>query len=388
MKLKPVFVESVAQNKSVSTIYREIFEKVKIPELNFDDIEDNFKDERAMQAATQATTGGDVPKKKAEAVCIVPDSKRAYNISIMINKFRKNTMAELRDALINFDPKLATPENCLSLMNFCPDADEITICKGYDGPLEELDSASQYLIAMSEVPRMQIRLRTLMFKAEFQEKIDSALNDVDLFKKGCQVLRDSDTFRSFLAIAVMIANALNNGTNRGNSFGLKPKSLLAFNNVKGNKGMTLLGYIFRKIYDHKPELLEFGTEFAFLGDVAKINIDNPLKDLQTIKAQFAAMKTNIDAAQKTNDPAFVKEFQPFWETNAPVSESAEKKAVETKAFYIETAMYLGEDETKVKKDPPEEFFNNFKSLGDLALKFKKEEEERKKKEAKAASGKK
>ncbi len=48
-------------------------------------------------------------------------------------------MPELRDALINLDPKLATPENCSTLMNFCPDADEIALCKGNDVPLEELD---------------------------------------------------------------------------------------------------------------------------------------------------------------------------------------------------------------------------------------------------------
>ncbi len=50
----------------------------------------------------------------------------------------------------------------------------------------------------------------------------------------------------------------------------------------------------------------------------------------------------------------------------------------TKNIYIRL-YYLKEDEGKIKKDPPEEFFNNYKYIGDIALKFKNDEEEKKNK---------
>jgi len=75
-------------------------------------------------------------------------------------KFKKFTMNELKDALINLDPKIVTSDACSTLLPFCPDAEEMQICKSFDGNLEELDMSSQYMIAMINVPRMQIRLRT------------------------------------------------------------------------------------------------------------------------------------------------------------------------------------------------------------------------------------
>ncbi len=65
---------------------------------------------------------------------------------------------------------------------------------------------------MSEVPKMPIRLRTYLFKEEFKEKVDAAMADVNLFKKGCEVLKSNENFKSFLGLAVGIATALNQVT--------------------------------------------------------------------------------------------------------------------------------------------------------------------------------
>jgi len=65
------------------------------------------------------------------------------------------------------------------------------------------------MLAVCEVPRMPIRLRTFLFKEEFKEKVDAAMADVNLFKKGCETLKSSESFKSFLALAVGISNALN-----------------------------------------------------------------------------------------------------------------------------------------------------------------------------------
>jgi hypothetical protein len=63
----------------------------------------------------------------------------------MIMKFKKFTMNELKDALINLDPKIVTSDACSTLLPFCPDAEEMQICKSFDGNLEELDMVKTIL---------------------------------------------------------------------------------------------------------------------------------------------------------------------------------------------------------------------------------------------------
>ena len=63
----------------------------------------------------------------------------------MIMKFKKYTMAELKEALIKLDPKIITPETCSTLLPFCPEAEEVQICKGYDGPLDDLDNVADHI---------------------------------------------------------------------------------------------------------------------------------------------------------------------------------------------------------------------------------------------------
>jgi hypothetical protein len=48
-----------------------------------------------------------------------------------------------------------------------------------------------------------------LFKEEFKEKVDAAMADVNVFRKGCEILKASEHFKSFLGLAVGIANALN-----------------------------------------------------------------------------------------------------------------------------------------------------------------------------------
>ncbi len=57
-------------------------------------------------------------------------------------KFKKYSMNELKEALIKLDPKIITADTCSTLLPFCPEAEEIQICKGFDGDLGDLDNVT------------------------------------------------------------------------------------------------------------------------------------------------------------------------------------------------------------------------------------------------------
>ena len=129
-------------------------------------------------------------------------------------------------------------------------------------------------MAMSRVPRMDARLHTIVFKNEFKQKIDYTLYQAERFLKGCEIIRYNSNFKNFLAVALNVAKTLNEDQRGAGQVGIRPYALVQFQHIKSNKpGVTLLSYMLKKIYQQKPQILDFTEDFKHLTDVAQINLD-------------------------------------------------------------------------------------------------------------------
>jgi hypothetical protein len=69
--------------------------------------------------------------------------------------------------------------------------------------------ASRYFYEIKDVPRYPVRLRTCIFKGEFQEKLDSAMKDALLIEKACLALKNNEKFKTFLKIILDVGNKMN-----------------------------------------------------------------------------------------------------------------------------------------------------------------------------------
>ena len=56
---------------------------------------------------------------------------------------------------------------------------------------------------------MSVRLNMLVFKSEFQEKIDAELENVKVIQKAYELLKKSESLMTFLKISLDLANTLN-----------------------------------------------------------------------------------------------------------------------------------------------------------------------------------
>ena len=142
------------------------------------------------------------------------------------------------------------------------------------------------------------------------------------------------------------------GTNRGNALGFKLNSLMTLMSLKSNKdNRTLFQYIMEKIHIQKPEILDFCKEFEILAEAAKINIEDPLKELDSLQGQLVGLKNNIDTCMKSNPPdtGFVEAFRDFKDKNLSRSFENKEKAIKVKALYVEVAKLFGEDDASLMK---------------------------------------
>lgn len=85
-------------------------------------------------------------------------------------------------------------ELATTLVPYAPQPEEITACSNWNGDNTELDAASNFMVAVHNIPRFVFRLRAFVFKAEFNDKLDEALSNIRIFNKGCKLVKDSEKF--------------------------------------------------------------------------------------------------------------------------------------------------------------------------------------------------
>ena len=62
---------------------------------------------------------------------------------------------------------------------------------------------------MVKVPRLPIRLKTLVFREEFETNLENAMKDIDIIEKASNTLRNSENFKKLLKSALDLGNRLN-----------------------------------------------------------------------------------------------------------------------------------------------------------------------------------
>ena len=132
----------------------------------------------------------------------------------------------------------------LSKVNYTKNIVAYLFSLAYDGPIEALDQSSQFYFTIKDIPRYQVRLRTIVFREEYNERLTPALKDLEKIEKACDVLRSNENFKKFLKVILDIGNQMNSGTARGRALGFKMSSLMALMNLKSNKeNITLFQYV-------------------------------------------------------------------------------------------------------------------------------------------------
>ena len=82
----------------------------------------------------------------------------------------------MRDAIMEVDENTLTwPEGLRMLLEILPTAEEAAKLLAYDGDAECLDRPETMLRSIADVPRLQGRIKAMMFKAQLESEMDGVL---------------------------------------------------------------------------------------------------------------------------------------------------------------------------------------------------------------------
>ena len=89
------------------------------------------------------------------------------------------------------------------------------------------------------IPRLKTRLDAMVFRRRFDLQVAEILPDLGLLRSAVLDLRNSKRFKSVLQAVLVLGNALNASTFRGNAAGFQLDALLKVTSLIPNLALTL-----------------------------------------------------------------------------------------------------------------------------------------------------
>jgi len=212
-----------------------------------------------LQAAKKPQAAAMVKAAAKQQVSLI-DSKRAYNISILMNGKIKIPIDELRDAVLAMDVRVSGSEETLAaLMQCLPTAeDKITLgtYKAEGKDLEALGDAERIMLQLMDVPALDARLRCCSYKFATPAKLQGACDVMQANMRAVTEMRSSHLFHRCLWAALDAGNFLNHGSRLGNAVGFRLKNLPKLAETRASDGKTtLLQVICAEIMKENDRLL-------------------------------------------------------------------------------------------------------------------------------------
>jgi len=244
-----------------------------------------------------------------------------------------------------------------SLIEFLPQGDEIDALQAFtesSGDISLLGPAESFVLALKDIPRLNQRIRTLMFAATFDESINDIKSATAKIQDACKSIRNSSKFGQFLGIVLRVGNELNKGTEKGDAKGIHLGSLIKLTQTKSNSSSTLLEYLVKNLDENDPDVLNLVNDFDSLASASKCNLQTLGADVNKFKSSFTTIDVSLTSAQKSGDDEnFVVAASGLLSACKPELDRIETDFKEMNATFKELCGYLGEDPTIAA---PEELF--------------------------------
>ena len=242
------------------------------------------------------TTAG---PKKPQLVSLI-DSKRSLNISIQLAGIRI-PFKTIKDALINMDDTTLKLETLEIMSETLPTMEEIGMLKSYKGNKAELATVEQYFLQVMQIPRLQQRVKSLIFKGTAMANVKKVNGEYEMVLKAAGDLKNCKHFVTVLEGILAVGNHLNGGTYRGQAVGFRLESLLKLTDVKAvDRKTSLLHFVVKELQKTSPGVEFLSTELESVKAAAALHLDGTKDLLEQVVTGLKSVKDEVLRAAGAN----------------------------------------------------------------------------------------
>ena len=292
--------------------------------LNLESLDEMFAIEEAKAKARAA-------KKKEKSVTLI-EQKRSLNISIQLAGLRM-PFDRIKDALIAMDDEVLKTEQLEVISTTVPTSKEIKLIVDYKGAKEELATVEQYFMHIMQIPRLEGRVKSLLYKSSALETLQKVTSDYNLLSEASRCLRESTIFVKVLKGVLVVGNHLNTGSYRGSASGFRLDMLLRLKDFKAiDRKTSLLHFVYKELVKTEPEIGNLSSTLEIVKRAAKLSVETTSATLGKLQDGLKVVKDELLHAGGILGEEVHKAF---YEKMLPFAEDMDEKLKE--AFELSSA---------------------------------------------------
>ncbi|XP_031450160.1 protein diaphanous homolog 2 [Phasianus colchicus] len=326
--------------------------------------------------------------KKKNKVLRVLDGKTSQNLSIFLGSLRM-PYEEIKNIILEVNEEKLTETFVQAVMKNLPEQEEINALAALQDEYNDLAESEQFIIVMSSVKMLRLRLNAILFKLSFEDHINNIKPGIMAVTLACEELRKSESFSKLLELVLFLGNYMNTGSRNEQSLGFNITFLCKIIDTKStDQKTTLLHFLAEVCEENHRDILKFTDDLQHVESASKVSDKTLKSNLDSMNKQIQCIENDIKKFSKTEDEhdKFVEKMSIFAENAREQYEKLSCMHSNMMKLYENLGEYFTFDARSISI---EEFFgdlNNFRILFLEALKEnnKRKELEEKMKRAKLA----
>ncbi|KAJ2725122.1 hypothetical protein GGI07_001492 [Coemansia sp. Benny D115] len=243
-------------------------------------------------------------EEKEQAEISVLDSKRAYNLNIMLGMMKKYSFRDIRKALLRMDTSTITENYLKQLLTFIPTPEERGLLSAYLGrpDRKRLSRPDRFFLETMKIWRYEQRLRVTTTWATWPETFRDLQQDVSAVMTAAHAVATSRHFPQVLEVVLSIGNFMNGSGFRGGAFGFKIASLNRLMDTKADDNKTtLLHFVASTVEENFPGALEFLEELRPVDAGCRVSHAEMKAEIGDMRVRLAEAKRELELLREQRE---------------------------------------------------------------------------------------
>ncbi|EGF84247.1 hypothetical protein BATDEDRAFT_34176 [Batrachochytrium dendrobatidis JAM81] len=353
--------DKIANHIAVQSIWKDLFTETYSKDIDLE--EDELLE--LFSKIDEAKTVQSSKPLEAKKVITLLDHKRAQDIAITLKGLRL-PFASISLAIKTIDDDALSIDQLSKLCKYAPKEDELDILKSYEGDLSELGDAETYFIALMDIPRIEMRMNSMIFRRRFNDEIDEITTDCSTLLLACDQILKSNLLRELLQAVLIIGNYLNGTSFRGNARGFRLESLMTLRDTKANNGKavgTLLHYLAQYLQKNQQHVLEYMSDMPSVEAASRVSFNSLEDSIRQLRSGWQSIQLELETYKSQGFPKdtqdrFLDCFDTFLSKTKTPLDTAEETVKELRIKLDQVFHYFAEDVSDRMRSP-EKFFDIF-----------------------------
>ncbi|KAJ2713086.1 hypothetical protein H4R19_002425, partial [Coemansia spiralis] len=234
----------------------------------------------------------------------VLDSKRSYDINIMLGMLKKLSFADIRRGLLRMDTAVVTENVLKQLLTYVPTPEERGLLSAYQGrpDRKRLAKADRFFLETMKVWRYEQRLRVTMTWSAWPETFRDLQTDIGAVMTAAHAVSTSKHFPQVLEVVLSIGNFMNGSGFRGGAFGFKIASLNRLMDTKADDNKTtLLHFVATTVEECFPDALAFLDELRPVDAGCRVSYTEMKAEMGDLRVRLAEAKRELELLREQRE---------------------------------------------------------------------------------------